>query len=571
MQEGFLIHRRNTRWLLRNTISARVLIIFMILAASSCRCRASCFITGASRGRLSRNTAFPSASNANVVARFYVGSGKALLPSYARLQPEEEQPDSWQSPRPPRKPPPPKARPMPPTLESYESSNTFHHFEEVGAFDDELGVYDYDPKQWHEDAVSLYNEFGNQDDVQSQSSDWDAPVATTTPAAPQIVYNYEGQDDVANPHNYWDEPAHSVEKCETVEEKETPLNPVKGVETTSLSSNVSSEKTPINEVKGIETTSSPSSNISNEETPVKSPPKSRMPPRASFASQPPPGRDEVYRKASSGVAITSEADMLTKQLKQLEQDIYAQNNNQEFNIKSTRQVSQALFGKPGEPTNKETLEAMGGAGNVMADLILQYRSLHRRLARLEKKEESRSNGTLVKTVSQQTSSSKVSDEEVVDGDPLLLVDASAYIWRAYFSMPPLHRADGMPIGAVLGFCNMLNRLVFSRLLEGECPRLVLVFDAKGKTFRHELYDGYKSHRRECPMDLVPQFDLIREAAKAYGIHQLEAANYEADDVIATLVTMALKEGVNVNILSGDKDLMQLITPEYVQTAVAAER
>ena len=572
VQEGFFIHRRNAGLLLRNTISERVLIIAMILAASSRRCRASFFITGASRGRLSLSAAFPSASHSNVVATKDCRiRGTALLSNYARPQPDEEHPESWQSPRPPPKPPPPpKARPRPPTLESNESSNTFYHFQEVGALEEEFDAYDYDPKQWHEDAVSLYNEFGDQSDVQSQSSDWGAPAATTTPAAPQIIYNYEEQDDVPNPHNYWDKPTHSIEKSEMVEEKEIPFNPAKGVETTSLSSNVLSETTLINPVKGVESTSSQSSNITRGERPVEPPPKLRMPPRASFASQPPPGRDEVYRKASSGDAMTSEADMVTKQLQQLEQDIYAQNNNREFNIKSTRQVSQALFGKPGQPTNKETLEAMGGTGNVMADLILRYRALHRRLARLKKKEESRSNGTLVNTVSQQTLSSKISDEDVVDGDPLLLVDASAYIWRAYFSMPPLHRADGMPVGAVLGFCNMLNRLVLGKLLEGKCPRLVLVFDAKGKTFRHELYNDYKSNRRECPMDLVPQFDLIREAAEAYGIHQLEAANYEADDVIATLVTMALKEGVSVNILSGDKDLMQLITPEYVQTTVAVE-
>jgi DNA polymerase I len=145
-------------------------------------------------------------------------------------------------------------------------------------------------------------------------------------------------------------------------------------------------------------------------------------------------------------------------------------------------------------------------------------------------------------------------------DPLLLVDASAYIFRAYYSMPPFHRADGTPVGAVLGFCNMLNRLVLNRLLAGETPRLVLVFDPIGKNFRHDLYPEYKANRKECPIDLKPQFALIREAAKAYGIHELEAEGYEADDVIATLVTMAMEEGVDCHILSGDKDLMQLITP-----------
>jgi DNA polymerase-1 len=218
---------------------------------------------------------------------------------------------------------------------------------------------------------------------------------------------------------------------------------------------------------------------------------------------------------------------------------------------------------------------MGGAGNVMADLILQYRSLSRKIARLRKKKENVANGTLVRNVSmterpkavakeskaKASASQQLSDDSVAEGDPLLLVDASAYIFRAYYSMPPLHRADGMPVGAVLGFCNMLNRLVLTRMLDGECPRLVLVFDAKGKTFRHDLYEEYKAHRPECPVDLVPQFDLIREAAEAYGIQQLEAPNYEADDVIATLASMALNEGVDTNILSGDKDLMQLITPQ----------
>jgi DNA polymerase I-like protein with 3'-5' exonuclease and polymerase domains len=83
----------------------------------------------------------------------------------------------------------------------------------------------------------------------------------------------------------------------------------------------------------------------------------------------------VYRKASSGDAISIEAEMLTNQLEQLERDIHAQNNNQEFNIQSVKQVSQVLFGEPSHPTNKETLEAMGGAGHMRADLILQYRSL----------------------------------------------------------------------------------------------------------------------------------------------------------------------------------------------------
>lgn len=118
----------------------------------------------------------------------------------------------------------------------------------------------------------------------------------------------------------------------------------------------------------------------------------------------------------------------------------------------------------------------------------------------------------------------------------------------------------MPIGAVLGFCNMLNRLVLNAMMKGEHPRVVLVFDAPGKNFRHGLYEAYKANRAEAPVDLIPQFALIREVAKAYGIPQLEAPRYEADDVIATLATMALAEGLDANIMSGDKDLMQLVTP-----------
>lgn len=129
-----------------------------------------------------------------------------------------------------------------------------------------------------------------------------------------------------------------------------------------------------------------------------------------------------------------------------------------------------------------------------------------------------------------------------------------------YAYPPLHRADGMPIGAVLGFSNMLNKLVLNRMMNGEQPRIVLVFDAPGKNFRHGIYEEYKANRAEAPVDLIPQFALIRAVAQAYGIVQLEAALYEADDVIATVARMALEEGLDVNILSGDKDLMQLVTP-----------
>jgi DNA polymerase-1 len=126
----------------------------------------------------------------------------------------------------------------------------------------------------------------------------------------------------------------------------------------------------------------------------------------------------------------------------------------------------------------------------------------------------------------------------------------------------MHRYDGEPTGATLGFCNMLNKLVMTPMLKGEQPRIALIFDSKdGTNFRKELYPDYKSHRPECPEDLIPQFDFVRDAADAYGILQLEAPGYEADDVIATLSTMAMHEGCHVNILSGDKDLMQLVTKD----------
>ncbi len=145
-------------------------------------------------------------------------------------------------------------------------------------------------------------------------------------------------------------------------------------------------------------------------------------------------------------------------------------------------------------------------------------------------------------------------------EPLLLIDASAYIFRAYHAIPPLHRSDGTPTGALHGVCRMLQNLLLTRLLRGDRPRVVLAFDYKGPNFRHDLYSAYKANRGPCPEDLVPQFELIREAADAFGVVQVEAEGYEADDVIATLTRQALREGVDVDILSGDKDLMQLITP-----------
>ena len=167
------------------------------------------------------------------------------------------------------------------------------------------------------------------------------------------------------------------------------------------------------------------------------------------------------------------------------------------------------------------------------------------------------------TATPSSSRQPVSNDAVAKGhdrrEPLLLIDTSAYIYRAYHAMPPLHSSDGTPTGAVHGVCRMLQNLLLPRLLKGERPRVVLAFDFRGPNFRHDVYPEYKANRGPCPEDLVPQFKLVREAAEAFGVVQVDAEGYEADDVIATLARRALDNGVDVDILSGDKDLMQLIT------------
>ena len=290
---------------------------------------------------------------------------------------------------------------------------------------------------------------------------------------------------------------------------------------------------------------------------------------------------QLMAGSSNGSGQMTQVDILTSKSESIQSSVYAENGGKEFNINSPKQVSHVLFGDAGQSTNKDVLDAMASAGNRMADLILQYRQAQRDLKRAKKQVENKENGIHVDDFHKApppspaaaaaatkpiTDPIKDSPPKILEYDdtngsnPLLLVDASAYIFRAYYSMPPLHRADGTPVGAVLGFCNMLNRLVLNQSLAGDQPRIVLVFDSKGKTFRHDMYPDYKANRGPCPEDLVPQFDLIREAATAYGIDQIEAPSFEADDVIATLATMAREEGVNVNVLTGDKDLMQLVTP-----------
>ena len=149
-----------------------------------------------------------------------------------------------------------------------------------------------------------------------------------------------------------------------------------------------------------------------------------------------------------------------------------------------------------------------------------------------------------------------------DGPPvrLYLVDGSGYIFRAYHALPPLTRkSDGLPIGAVSGFCNMLWKLLVDMRAQADAPtHLAVVFDHSEKTFRNELYDQYKAHRPPPPEDLIPQFPLVREATRAFGVPCLELPGYEADDLIAAYACKVRDAGGEVTIISSDKDLMQLV-------------
>jgi DNA polymerase I len=143
-----------------------------------------------------------------------------------------------------------------------------------------------------------------------------------------------------------------------------------------------------------------------------------------------------------------------------------------------------------------------------------------------------------------------------------LVDGSGYIFRAYHGLPPLTRkSDGAPIGAVSGFCNMIFKLIADEKDTDQPTHLAVIFDASGTTFRNDIYPLYKAHRPPAPEDLVPQFPMIREATRAFGLPSIEMAGYEADDLIATYARQAAALGAKVRILSSDKDLMQLITDQ----------
>src|ERR1700735_5140015 len=146
---------------------------------------------------------------------------------------------------------------------------------------------------------------------------------------------------------------------------------------------------------------------------------------------------------------------------------------------------------------------------------------------------------------------------------LYLVDGSGFIFRAYHALPPLSRkSDGLPVGAVQGFCNMLWKLLVDMKAAPDAPtHLAVVFDKSEITFRNQLYADYKAHRPPPPEDLVPQFPMVRDATRAFGVPCLELPGYEADDIIAAYACRVRDAGGEVVIVSSDKDLMQLVGPQ----------
>ena len=143
---------------------------------------------------------------------------------------------------------------------------------------------------------------------------------------------------------------------------------------------------------------------------------------------------------------------------------------------------------------------------------------------------------------------------------LYLIDGSGYIFRAYHALPPMTRSDGTPVNAVYGFSNMLMKLLDDLRDTSVDESMAVIFDAKRITFRNEIYKDYKANRPDPPDDLVPQFGLIRDATRAFNVKAIQMEGYEADDLIATYAKLAAAEGINVVVISADKDLMQLIRP-----------
>ena len=158
-------------------------------------------------------------------------------------------------------------------------------------------------------------------------------------------------------------------------------------------------------------------------------------------------------------------------------------------------------------------------------------------------------------------SNSANPRPVKKGDHVFLIDGSGYIFRAYHALPPLTRpSDGLPVGAVHGFCNMLWKLLRDANDEFEPTHFAVIFDYSGKSFRNDIYPEYKAHRPPPPEDLIPQFSIIRDATRAFNVACIEKEGYEADDLIATYARQAVEAGCEVTIVSSDKDLMQMVGP-----------
>ena len=150
---------------------------------------------------------------------------------------------------------------------------------------------------------------------------------------------------------------------------------------------------------------------------------------------------------------------------------------------------------------------------------------------------------------------------IIKGSHVYLIDGSGYIFRAFHALPPLTRpSDGLPVGAIHGFCGMLWKLMQDSRKSSGPTHIAVLFDYSEKTFRNEIYQDYKAHRPPAPEELVPQFSLIRAAVKAFNIACIEQEGYEADDLIATYARHTLAAGGDATIVSSDKDLMQLVGP-----------
>jgi len=180
--------------------------------------------------------------------------------------------------------------------------------------------------------------------------------------------------------------------------------------------------------------------------------------------------------------------------------------------------------------------------------------------------------TPAKPAAQSVAAKPIAAKPLGKGDHVFLVDGSSYIFRAYHALPPLNRkSDGLQVNAVLGFCNMLWKLLRDMPEDNRPTHLAIVFDKSEITFRNKIYPDYKAQRPPAPDELIPQFALIRSAVLAFDLPCLEQAGFEADDLIATYVRQARERGASATIVSSDKDLMQLVTDCVVMYDTMKER